>query len=490
MKNIYIIIASIVTLTINAQQTKDIFRYSNENIKGTARFQAMSGAFGALGGDLSSISINPAGGAVFLNNHAAMTLNVENLKNNTNFFNTNSNSQNTNFNLSQIGGVGIFRDIRSNKWKSVSIGFNYDNTSDFDNELFVSGTNTNNSIAQYFLGYANGVPRNIIESNSFNSLNYREQQAFLGYESYIINPLSGSNTEYTSNVPTGSYNQKNSIVSSGFNGKLAFNVAGNYDDKLYLGVNLNLHFIDFTENQTFTESNTNPGAIDGSIRNMRFDNEIYTYGSGFSAQFGAIYRPIPNLRLGLSLNTPTWYEIFDETTQSISSSRVNESPASFVSDLAIYEPYSIRTPAKATGSFAYVFGKKGLISIDYAITDFSTMKTSGNAGDFSPLNREITNTFTTSGELRIGAEYKIKKLSLRGGFRNQTSPYKDKILMGDTNSISAGIGYIFDKFKLDFAYSRMDNVTQNPLFNVGLRDRVFNENIISNFSLTLSADLY
>lgn len=479
----------IVSFTVNAQQIKDIFRYSQENVKGTARFQAMSGAFGALGGDLSSISINPAGGAVFLNNHAAMTLNVENLKNNTNFFNTDTNSQNTNFNLSQIGGVGIFRDFGSNKWKSVSIGFNYDNTSDFDNKLFVSGTNTYNSIAQYFLGYANGVPLNIIQNNSFNSLNYREQQAFLGYESYIINPLSGSNTEYTSNVPTGSYNQQNSIVSSGFNGKLAFNVSGNYDDKLYLGMNLNLHFIDFTENQTFTESNTNPGAIDGSIRNIRFDNTIYTYGSGFSAQFGAIYRPIPSVRLGVSLNTPTWYEIFDETTQSISSNRVNESPASFVSELAIYEPYTIRTPAKATGSFAYVFGKKGLISIDYAITDYSTMK-AGPENDFSRLNRNISNTFTTSGELRIGAEYKINKLSLRGGIRNQQSPYKDKNIMTDTNSISAGLGYVFNKFKLDFAYSRMDNVTQNPLFNVGLTDRVFNENIISNFSLTLSADLY
>ena len=35
---------------------------------GSARFQSMGGAFGALGGDLSAININPAGSAVFIDN--------------------------------------------------------------------------------------------------------------------------------------------------------------------------------------------------------------------------------------------------------------------------------------------------------------------------------------------------------------------------------------------------------------------------------------
>jgi len=40
-------------------------RYSTGETEGTARFKSMSGAFGALGGDMSAVSINPAGSAIF-----------------------------------------------------------------------------------------------------------------------------------------------------------------------------------------------------------------------------------------------------------------------------------------------------------------------------------------------------------------------------------------------------------------------------------------
>ena len=51
----------------SAQNINEALRYGTENLQGTARFQAMGGAFGALGGDLSSLNINPAGSAVFNN---------------------------------------------------------------------------------------------------------------------------------------------------------------------------------------------------------------------------------------------------------------------------------------------------------------------------------------------------------------------------------------------------------------------------------------
>ena len=50
----------------NAQDINDALRYANAEVQGSARFRALSGAFGALGGDLSAISINPAGSAIFI----------------------------------------------------------------------------------------------------------------------------------------------------------------------------------------------------------------------------------------------------------------------------------------------------------------------------------------------------------------------------------------------------------------------------------------
>ena len=54
-----------------SQEISDAMRYAQDNLTGTARYRAMSGAFGALGGDFSSLNVNPAGSAVFSNNQMA-----------------------------------------------------------------------------------------------------------------------------------------------------------------------------------------------------------------------------------------------------------------------------------------------------------------------------------------------------------------------------------------------------------------------------------
>ena len=65
----------------HAQQVADALQYAQDDINGTARFRAMGGAFGALGGDLSALNVNPAGSAIFTTNFAAITLSNQNKKN-------------------------------------------------------------------------------------------------------------------------------------------------------------------------------------------------------------------------------------------------------------------------------------------------------------------------------------------------------------------------------------------------------------------------
>ena len=87
MKKYILLLITIITVNIiQAQEIRDALRYSQENLNGTARFRAMSGAFGALGGDLSSINVNPAGAAIFANNQLGFTLNNTSINNNSNFF--------------------------------------------------------------------------------------------------------------------------------------------------------------------------------------------------------------------------------------------------------------------------------------------------------------------------------------------------------------------------------------------------------------------
>jgi long-subunit fatty acid transport protein len=500
MKNNFIVIAlALMVSSVHAQEIKDALRYSVDNLNGTARYRAMGGAFGALGGDLSAINSNPAGSAVFANNQIGITLTNYSTENNSNYFGTATSASENTFDINQAGGVFIFKNQAKNaNWTKIAFAVNYENTNNFDNEQFSAGTNQRNSIANYFLNYANGIPLNVIKNGYYSQLNNAEQQAFLGYQGYIINPVSEdlNNTSYTSNVREGgNYFQENSVYSTGYNGKLSFNFASSYKDRIYIGVNLNSHFSNYTQSQRFYEDNNNTLTNVERINRMRFSNDLLTSGTGFSFQLGAIAKVTDGLRLGLAYESPTWMNLSDEYSQSLSSVR-----SSLSGELAptlvdprvtnFYEPYRIQTPSKFTGSAAYVFGRKGLISVDYSLKDYSNTKFKpSNDSYFSDLNRSMQADLSNAAELRIGAEYKIKALSLRAGYRMEESPYKNNTTIGDLSSYSGGLGYNFGSTRVDISYSYAKRNFQQGFFNTGLTDAASIDVINNNVSLTLLFEL-
>lgn len=483
-----------------SQEIQDALRYSQDNLNGTARFRAMGGAFGALGGDLSALNVNPAGSSVFSNNQLTISLSTFNKKNDSNYFGTRTSESDSNFDMNQTGGVFVFKDQYSaNGWNKFSVAINYENTNDFDNSVFSAGTNPTRSVANYFISYANGVPLDAIDDNSNNYSRYGEldnggQQAYLGYWGYVINPVNDvpNNTSYTSNVtPKDNYYQENSIYTNGYNGKLSFNASASYENKFFIGVNLNSHFTDYVRSTSFYESNNNPLGINHTVTHLRFDNNLHTYGTGFSFQIGAIAKLTKEIRLGLSYESPTWYHLSDEFSQSlvaVSANTTGTLPPDVVDPQIInyYDPYKLTTPGKVTGSFAYVFGKTGLISLDYSLKDYGNTKFEPQYDSYySILNTEMNNTLDYSGELRLGAEYKIKEWSLRGGYRFEESPYKNKTTIGDLNSFSCGFGYNFNVLKLDFSYTNSQRSTNQPFFNQGFTDAAKIKTTNNNFTATL-----
>jgi hypothetical protein len=498
-KYIFLLFTGLSLSSVQSQDIKDALRYAQDDLNGTARFRAMSGAFGALGGDLSSLNVNPAGSAVFANNQMTLTLSSFNTKNKSNYFGTKTSEKDNSFDLNQAGAVFVFKNHhRNSDWKKFSVAVNYENTNNFNNSVFSAGTNPTNSIDNYFLGYADGIATDILENSRYEKLSHGAQQAFLGYQAYIINPVNtgSNNTQYLSNVPAGgNYFHENSIVSNGYNGKLSFNAATSYKDKLYLGINLNSHFTDFIQSSSFYEDNDAPLTADYTISRLRFDNDLYTYGTGFSFQVGAIAKVTNEVRLGLAYESSTWYRLSDELTQRLTSmsSATGEPDINDTVDpqiTNIYAPYKLQTPSKVTGSFAYVFGKSGLISIDYAMKDYSNTKFKPtNDPYFRDENNYMASVLDQTSEVRIGAEYKIKQLSLRGGYRYEQSPYKNATTIGDLNGYSGGLGYNFGSTKVDLSYAYAQRNSQQGFFAQGLTDGAKIKTINNNLSLTLLFEL-
>ncbi|MGS2726750.1 OmpP1/FadL family transporter [Psychroserpens sp. BH13MA-6] len=489
---------------IMAQDISDALRYSQDEVQGTARFRALSGAFGALGGDMSAVSINPAGSAIFSRSHASISLSSLNVNNNTSYFNGRSTSSDSKIDLNQGGAVFVFSNSNENNpWRKFALSIAYDKTANYDNQWIAAGTSTN-SIDSYFLAYAQGQRLDEISAfpgesiqNAYNEIGsfygYGNQQAFLGYESYILEPEENTdeNSVYTSNIAPGTFNQQYAYSARGYNGKFSFNAATQYQDKLYLGLNLNAHFINYERLTIFDESNSNEGSI---VTNVGFDNSLLTTGNGFSFQLGAILKLTKELRAGLSYNSPTWFTIFEETSQFITT-QVTDSEGSFTANvdpniINIFPEYRLQTPGKITGSLAYVFGDSGLISFDYSRKNYQNTKFKPESDTyFASQNAIMNDIFKIANSYRFGGEYKYKQFSFRGGYRFEESPYQDDSFYGDLTGYSLGIGYNFGNTRLDITYDQAERDYNNQLYAVGLTNAANLNSKNSNVTLTLGFNL-
>lgn len=495
---LFAVSSAVAQYDINTAQ--DAVKYATDNLTGTARFRAMGGAFGALGGDASSINVNPAGSAIFSYNSGSASASSYNRSNGANFYGNHNTKNDNNFDLNQLGMFLVFNNGKENAFMNkFAVGFNYENTQTFYNSINIIGNNPEGSLADYFAKYASGfgtqagVPTGFLDTKNdydFSGLSYSEQQAYMGYWGYAINPVNGgaSNTAYEPNFPddnTARY-QDSYIRTTGFNGKVALNFSAQFLKKLSLGGNINIHFTDYINHTNFIEETNNSGT---GLKHMEFDSQRYTYGGGVSFNLGAIYALSNSVRLGAAYESPTWLNLQDEVTQHLYSSTDSSSysvieiePVTMVSD-----DYTIKTPAKYTGSAAFIFGKKGLISIDYGLRNYGNTKYTNNR--YSQLNTELSQTLDWAGDLRIGTEWRVKAVSIRGGYRNLQSPYKNGTTVGDLTSISGGLGYSFNGARVDLAYTwqqrKADVSTLRPDFTQSAQVKTTGNNV----TLSLTMDL-
>lgn len=478
----YAFIASLIfSATAIAQSVtpNEGLKYSSDQLNGTARFNGMAGAFGAVGGDFSAIGVNPAGSLFFKNNTASLSLKYDADQNKAGFLGTDTRSNSNLFSINQAGAVFVYSNT-DKVLNKLAISVNYENKSNFKNKYSFAGTNNTSDIDQYFLDYANGTnglgvfPIQYATDYNFSDFgNFADQQAWLGYNSYLLD-YDANSESYYSNVPNGvSHFQKKSVVQKGYNSKIQFNLAGAIKDKLFLGANLNAHLTSSEKNFTISEKNNGVFPTGITVNETYFDNYILTTGGGFNLDLGAIYKVNDAFRFGISYASPTWYNLQDEVQQGIYTVRTEDTdPNNFLGNslypqvTTVFDSYNFRTPSKFTGSIAAIVGKKWLLSADVITTDLS--KTKYTTKGFDLLNTYYADNLERTYEYRIGTEVLLDKFAVRAGYRLSESPFKNKNISPskDTSTLSAGLGYNFGKAKLDLAYS--------------LTDRNFNEEFISN----------
>ena len=491
----------IFPLSINSQNLQEILNISIDKPNGTARFESMGGAFGALGGDLSAINVNPASSSVFNDNEYGLTLGSEKKSNKSLLFNNSKKINNNKFSINQGGGVWLLKNFGGGNINKISFGINAQTNNSFNSNFEAVGRNTS-SIDKFFLNNSLGFNSSDLSVGNNETIagvykylgenfGYSAQQAFLAYQAYLISYDKDSNSFYSLANYSEGVDQQYISESKGVNTKYNINFAIQFKENYYFGLNINTHEI-YTNNYIRHQEsgfNTN-SAITGII----FENNLVTQGEGFSIQLGGIAK-FNSFRLGLSYQSPTWYNLWDETyqyleTKSIDVDGVNYQDKVDPQIINSYPKYKLTTPSSITTSAAFVFGKIGLLSLDIISRDYSKIKAKPNI-DFLNTNRKIENQLTNTIDIRMGTEIRIEKFSLRAGYGKFGSPYASSIgvnnhskIIDDSKLYSFGIGYDFGETSINFSHKMLESEKYHQLFDSGLTD--FTQINSNNSASTLS----
>ena len=314
----------------DAQSASDGFRFSQPDMKGTARYMGMGGAFGALGGDLSSISTNPAGIGVYRRNEIGITMDID-IQTATSETQGMKNTQNqTKVLLNNVGGVASWN-LMNSVMPNLNVGFTYNRTASFNAHYTGVVPKLSNSLTNYIAGISNheGLTvadvETVFDSDGFVAFDpYNPNDggiqapwlSILGYDSYFISPIGDEDQPNwigqwgTNTSGSGAFD----VLTTGGVNEYNIAVGGNIANKVFWGVDFGIVDMDYSITALWGENLQNAmidveDNIKETTANWKISNYYNASGTGYNVKVGFIYRPIQELRIGLSFASPTWYSI-------------------------------------------------------------------------------------------------------------------------------------------------------------------------------------
>ena len=317
---------------------KDVIKFGQYFNGGTGRVQAIGGASSSLGGDVSSISINPAGIGFFNKKVFSITYKSQSNKNTSNFISETSYYKKTFDNLNNISLLLPLRSQRSSynqglfeckTCPKLNFGISYNSLKDFTDERYYRGYNDNNSIIDYFLTDAQGVPFSLISNSEQISGISVLQEA---YDHYLINPdndLPGSYFSFVGGYPL----QEERVINSGNISKFSISSALNFNDVFFFGLGANIYRIYYEQNRIYKESSfeilneNGDWEIEGILDYLILDDLLKITGNGTSLSLGMIIKPTDNLNIGINYESKTKYfmrEEIDSELETKKKSRLSE----------------------------------------------------------------------------------------------------------------------------------------------------------------------
>lgn len=464
------ILLTLATAAAYAQTAYDGLLFSENNYEGTARSVAMGNAFTALGGDLGSITINPAGSAVAGYSQytitPGLTISASTAQGVSPFadgslpyFERQMKSSMTRFSLPNMGLTINWETNRQSGLKNITFGFVVNKSASFDQDTYANGMNSTTTFMGAMAVDAGGFLAS--DLNASDAYDYYPWSTVVGYQSGMISTFGGYDSEYVGAselifdngdiVLGGDIEQTYGRRVTGGKYDYVFNFGANVSDFIYIGANLGISSLDYIYDEYFKEGAIDPADFEIALdngKNMYFSQMRHRYfyeadGSGIYAKLGAIITPFAGLRIGAAIQTPTINTIMERWQYSGSTEFTSSEFNGYASSPMGEYTYSFTSPFRANFGLAYTFANIAVISADYEVCDYSQMSFSTHDYDrdyFDDVNNDIKEIFGLQQIWRFGAELKLGSVALRGGYGMSTSP--ERHYEGHYRSnFSFGMGY-------------------------------------------------
>lgn len=458
---IFKLMCVVYTLPAFAQNEEDILRYSRYQIGGNARSAALAGATGAMGADASAFHTNTAGLGMFRKSEFSLSLAFDAGSNSSFYEGNREQASRSNLNFPNLTLVKTTQ----RQWKgkpvyhgvlSYTLGFSMHRSAGFYNHQTFSGINTQSSVVQSMAYQANGTP--------YNSLSDFTDYG-MGWKALLIDTIGNNPSSYHSVVPLGTPARLSQVFEAEREGRMQdyhFSGAVNVNDQWYIGAALTLTSVRYRQSSAFYEVDSYD---DINVVTVPFDREMTTYnritlgdelrtdGFGVSGNVGVIYRVADYLRIGAAYHTPRYLSMTDYFSKDISVLYDDGIETNLTSGEGLYE-YRIYTPGRSLLSATGIIARKGLISVDIEQTDYRNGKLRADDFDFAQSNQMANQLYRRATNIKVGAEYRIGHMYLRGGYALMASPYRTTVMStadGNMKVITAGAGYRKADYFFDLA---------------------------------------
>ena len=457
---------------LGAQTMWDAYNFSQTNYYGTARSVALGNAMTAVGGDLGSVTFNPAGSAVTTYSQFVLTPDISIASTSTMgqaltgdsspyCFQDMNKSGNTRFKMPNFGLMLNMDTGRSRGIRNWTFGFVGNATHNYQNDILATGTNGDTSLAGALAANTSGIPQENLTAGWWDQVTpLPNWNSMVAYQSGIIDTYNGLTSDYigiTERLNADGGIQVADVINQEYGARrrgnkydLITNMAFNVSDRFYFGANIGITSLGYTSEEYWLEQAADPSKFvlnyaDGTPA-LHFDylRMRYSYeadGAGIYAKAGFLWRVFNGLRIAAAIQSPSAFTIterygYDAKTV-FAETDYNGSAESPQDEWT----YNMTSPWLYSVGVAYTLGASALLSVDYERVGYGTVKFKSEYYDFTATNNDIRNNMVASHSIRAGAEYRVlPELALRGGYTYTTNPNKDYV-NGERSSYSFGLGY-------------------------------------------------